>query len=116
VPRTLTTERGTWHHAKVHDDPLPNRTCKGCGTEFYDGKAQLAFCDNCNPNAGKHNGNWKDAKETADCRICGAEFDYYPSEKKGVYRPHCVEASREFLGTPSGGKRDIRLPDPTGQS
>ena len=106
--KELTTQRGMrQHHTKVHDDPLPNRTCKGCGTEFYDGKARLAFCEDCNPNAGRHNGNWKDAKETADCRICGAEFDYYPSEKKGVYCPHCVEASQEFLGTPSYEKRDI---------
>jgi hypothetical protein len=96
------------HHTKVHDDPLPNRTCKGCGTEFYDEKARLEFCDDCNPEASEHNGNWKDAKESANCRICSAEFEYYPSNKDGVYCPPCVEASEEFLGTPSYEVWDVQ--------
>ncbi|RXK46259.1 HNH endonuclease [Halorientalis pallida] len=98
--KSLTTERGVkQHHTKVHDDPLPNRECAGCGTEFYDPKARLTYCDDCNPNAGEHNGNWKDAKETTECERCGDEFEYYPSDKKGVYCPTCVEEADEFLGT-----------------
>lgn len=88
------------HHTKVHDDPLPNRECNGCGSEFYDPKARKSYCDDCNPNAGQHNGNWKDAKETAECERCGEEFDYYPSDKDGVYCSECVEEADEFLGTP----------------
>ncbi len=88
------------HHTKVHGDPLPNRTCEGCGTEFYDEKARLKYCDDCDPNAGEHNGNWKDAQETAECQRCGSEFEYYPSDKYGVYCPECVEAADDFLGTP----------------
>jgi hypothetical protein len=28
------------HHTQIHGVPLPNRTCKGCGTELYDPKAR----------------------------------------------------------------------------
>ncbi|SEN90233.1 hypothetical protein SAMN05216388_10066 [Halorientalis persicus] len=106
--KSLTTERGVkQHHTKVHDDPLPNRECAGCGTEFYDPKARLTYCDDCNPNAGEHNGNWKDAKEKTECERCGDEFEYYPSDKKGVYCPTCVEEADEFLGTHYAEVHDI---------
>lgn len=96
--KQLDTERGMrQHHTKVHGDPLPNRTCKGCGTEFYDPKARRKYCEECNPNAGSNNGNWRDAKETAQCRICGGEFEYYPSDKKGVYCPECVGSADGLL-------------------
>jgi len=99
--KSLSTERGMrQHHTKVHGDPLPNRTCNGCGSEFYDEKARLEYCDDCNPNAGEHNGNWKGAKEQAECERCGSSFEYYPSDKDGVYCPACVEAAEDFLGTP----------------
>lgn len=88
------------HHAKVHGESLPNRTCKGCGTAFYDPKSQRAFCDDCDPNAGPNNPNWRDAWEMAECRLCGSAFGYYPSDKVGVYCPECVESSEEFLGEP----------------
>ena len=106
--KSLSTDRGMrQHHTKVHDDPLPNRECKGCGTEFYDPKARKSYCDDCNPNAGQHNGNWKDAKETTDCERCGEEFDYYPSDKDGVYCSDCVEDADEFLGTHYADVHDI---------
>lgn len=97
--KELNTPQGMrQHHTKVHGERLPNRTCVDCDTDFYHAKAQREFCYNCNPNAGEHNGNWKDAKETAECRLCGEEFEYYPSDKKGVYCPECVAGSDEFLG------------------
>lgn len=100
--KQLDTEQGIRiHHTRVHDERLPNRTCKGCGTEFYDPKARRTFCDDCNPNAGEHNGNWSGARQTTECERCGDEFEYYPSDKDGVYCPDCVEESDEFLGTPS---------------
>lgn len=99
--KRLSTERGMrQHHTKVHDDPLPNRECSGCGTGFYDPKARLEYCDDCNPNGGENNGNWKGAKEATECGRCGDEFDFYPSNKKGVYCSECVEEADEFLGTP----------------
>jgi len=88
------------HHTKVHDVPLSNRTCTGCGTEYYDPEAQRTYCDDCNPNTGEHNGNWKGGKARATCQSCGSEFAFYPSEKKGVFCPECVAESEEFLGTP----------------
>lgn len=86
------------HHTKVHDEPLPNRSCSGCGTNFYDVKARRDYCDDCNPNAGEYNGNWKDATEQASCERCGETFEYYPSDKKGVYCPDCVSEADSFLG------------------
>lgn len=80
------------HHTKVHDKPLPNRTCADCGHEFYDSKAQLKFCEDCKSREGKKNPNYKDAKETTFCNNCGTEFKYYPSDKKGIY---CSECQRE---------------------
>lgn len=101
--KTLRTEqRMRQHHTKVHGDPLPNRACSGCGTEFYDPKARLEFCEDCNPNAGEHNGNWSDAMETTTCESCGETFSYYPSEKDGVYCPECVADATGLLpGNPS---------------
>jgi hypothetical protein len=97
--KQLNTQEGMrQHHTKVHGDPLPNRTCKGCGTEFYDEKARLAFCDDCNPEAGEHNGNWKDARETTTCERCEAAFEFYPSDKEGVYCPTCVDEMNTFVG------------------
>jgi 5-methylcytosine-specific restriction endonuclease McrA len=99
--KSLQSERGMrQHHTKVHGEPLPNRTCKGCETEFYDPKARRKFCDDCNPNAGEHNGNWKGKRKEMTCKRCDEMFEFYPSDKKGVYCPECVEASSEFLGEP----------------
>ncbi|MEY7847986.1 HNH endonuclease [Natrarchaeobius sp. A-rgal3] len=96
--KSLSSERGMrQHHTKVHGEPLPNRTCNGCGDEFYDQKARLEYCDDCNPNAGEHNGNWRDAKETTTCESCGDSFSYYPSDKDGVYCSECVEEAIGLL-------------------
>lgn len=85
------------HHGHKHGEKLPNRTCKGCGTEFYDPKSRLKFCNDCNPNAGENNGNWNAAKERATCQICASEFSYYPSNKEGVYCSDCVESASGLL-------------------
>jgi len=106
--KSLNTEHGMrQHHTKVHGDPIPNRTCKGCETEFYDPKARKTYCEDCNPNAGEHNGNWRDAQESTECVECGTEFKYYPSDKDGVYCSECVEEVDKFLGTPSYADKDI---------
>lgn len=104
----LSTLRGMrQHHAKFHDEYLPNRTCEECGTRFHDSKAQRTYCDDCYTEAGEHNGNWTGAKEAAVCRVCGDSFEYYPSDKDGVFCPDCVEESDEFLGTPSWELRNV---------
>ncbi len=99
--RSFESKRGArQHHTKVHGEHLDNRTCSGCGDGFYDPKARREYCDDCNPNAGPNNGNWRGAKEEAKCERCGSTFEYYPSDKSGVYCPDCVERADEFLGTP----------------
>lgn len=85
------------HHSKVHGTSLPNRECQDCGMEFYDPKSRLKFCQNCQPNSGRNNGNWKNARETTHCVICDSEFEYYPSDTKGMYCPDCVESADGLL-------------------
>lgn len=85
------------HHAKVHGSRLPNRTCAGCSREFYDEKARRKYCEECDPNAGQNNGNWKDAKKRGTCRTCNTVFSYYPSNKEGVYCSDCVSSSDGLL-------------------
>jgi hypothetical protein len=96
--KELSTQSGVRkHHTKVHGTPLPNRTCSDCGSEFYDPKARLEYCNDCNPNAGVNNGNWSDAQRTTSCLECGSEFEYYPSNKDGVYCSQCIEESDGLL-------------------
>lgn len=97
--KEVETEQGLRiHHSRVHDVSLPNRQCTGCGSWFYDPQSRRKFCDDCDANAGEHNGNWQSAKETTDCKRCGSSFEFYPSDKCGVYCPDCVADSDEFLG------------------
>lgn len=44
------------------------------------------------------------AKEQSECEICGKSFEYYTSEKKGLYCETCVENEqyRDIPDTPSG--------------
>lgn len=96
--KSLSTKQGVrQHHTKVHGETLPNRCCKGCEVEFYDPKSRREFCDDCNPNAGEHNGNWKDKKSTATCESCSTTFSYYSSNKNGKYCQDCVESAEGLL-------------------
>lgn len=115
--RTFSTERGMrQHHTKVHGEPLPNRTCSECGERFYDPKARRTYCEDCYTGAGEQNGNWKGAKERAACRRCGEDFEYYPSNKEGVFCPDCVDEAEEFLGSPSyDGKLTEKVTTPCEQ-
>lgn len=102
------------HHAKVHGSRLPNRTCAGCSREFYDEKARRKYCEECDPNAGQNNGNWKDAKKRGTCRTCNTVFSYYPSNKEGVYCSDCVSSSDGLLPeNPSKPIERIRTACPT---
>ncbi len=78
---------------------------------FYDPKARREFCENCNPNAGEHNGNWSGATETATCTTCGDSFSFYPSTKDGTYCSDCVEDADGLLpDTPSEPGERVSVP------
>jgi len=106
--KSLSSERGIrQHYTKVHGDPLPNRQCADCGANFYDPKARRTFCEDCYTESGERDGNYSNAKESTECECCGDTFDYYPSNKDGVYCPSCVEDSEDFLGTPYAEQLDV---------
>jgi hypothetical protein len=83
------------HHSSVHGERLPNRECDNCGTEFYCGSARAYCSEACHDEAvsyeGQNNPTYRGGKETTECNICGTEFEYYPSDKEGLYCPDCVE-------------------------
>lgn len=83
------------HHVHAHDEQLPNRTCSRCGDAFYSDYAKKYCSDECYNRSvsyeGADNPNYRGGKETTACEICDTEFDYYPSEKPGLYCPTCVE-------------------------
>lgn len=90
------TRRGLGvHHSLVHGERLPNRECANCSDEFYCSYAKMYCSEECRREGlsleNESNPNYRGGKEGAECRICGAEFEYYPSAKKGLYCPDCVE-------------------------
>lgn len=106
--KALSTERGVrQHHTKVHGDPLSNRECADCGERFYDPKSRRKYCEDCYSESGERNGNYSAAREAAECERCGGAFEYYPSDKEGVYCPSCVAESNDFLGTPYAELLDV---------
>lgn len=96
--RSFDTRRGLGvHHSHAHDERLPNRECDRCGERFYSESARAYCSEACHDAAvsytGEDNPNYRDAKETTACEICGSTFEYYPSEKKGLFCPDCVETA-----------------------
>ena len=93
---TFDSKRGRGvHHVHTHDERLPNRTCDYCGNSFYSDYDKRYCSHECllksDSYSGENNPNWKGGKETADCRNCGSKFDYYPTDKPGLYCADCVE-------------------------
>lgn len=91
------TRRGLGvHHSAVHGERLPNRACDHCGREFYCAYERRYCSEQCREEAvsfeGTSNPNYQGKKEVTECEICETEFEYYPSEKEGLYCPECVEA------------------------
>lgn len=90
------TRRGLGvHHVHAHDERLPNRECDNCSTDFYS-EYERAYCsEECLAAAvsfeGSDNPNYSGAKEKTTCDICGTKFEYYPSNKEGLYCRECVE-------------------------
>ena len=97
--RDFETRRGLGvHHVHTHGERLPNRTCAACGTEFFENYARKYCSEECYRDAvsyaGEENPNYSGAKERAECAICGTEFEYYPTDKKGLYCGECVEGQQ----------------------
>lgn len=119
--RQFDTRRGLGvHHVAAHDERLPNRTCANCGRSFYSGYEKKYCSPGCLKSSvsfeGENNPNYRAAKKVTNCRLCGSEFEYYPSDKKGLYCAECVDRN-EWQTTPgisgpdnprwSGGKRTV---------
>ena len=90
------TRRGLGvHHSLVHNEQLPNRRCADCGEEFYCSYEKKYCSRKCRYDSvsseNKEKRSYRRGKERTDCRICGATFEYYPSNKKGLYCSDCVE-------------------------
>ncbi|WP_345893356.1 HNH endonuclease [Halorientalis brevis] len=86
------------HHSKKHGEVLPNRQCHNCEGYFHS-EHQKKYCsDVCREEAvsfaGANNPNYNGGRETTTCQICDQEFEYYPSEKRGLYCPSCVETEQ----------------------
>jgi len=83
------------HHSHAHDELLPNRECHHCGAEFHSEHEQKYCSSACRDTAGSFEGenhpNYSDATEETTCDICGTPFEYYPSNKEGLYCSSCVE-------------------------
>ena len=97
--RTFESRRGLGvHHSTVHDERLPNRTCDECGESFfssYEKRYCSAEClDAAVSFAGEDHPNYSGGKTATECRICGSTFEYYPSDKEGLYCSQCVEDER----------------------
>lgn len=119
--RTFESRRGLGvHHSSVHDERLPNRTCDNCEERFFSNYAKRYCSDECHDEVvsyeGDDNPNYSDATVETECEICGNTFEYYPSNKEGLYCETCVETenwhhepdiSGEEHPRWKGGKREL---------
>jgi endogenous inhibitor of DNA gyrase (YacG/DUF329 family) len=108
------------HHSHAHDEKLSNRECAQCGTAFHC-KHEKRYCsEGCRDEAvsyeGENNPNYNGGMTETTCEICGTSFEYYPSNKEGLYCSDCVESEewrhkRDIKGERnprwSGGKREL---------
>ncbi len=97
------------HHTQTHGVRLPNEKCKFCEKHFHTNNKRRYCSDECRERGynqeGPNNPNYGRTKvETSECEICGSTFEYYPSDKKGLYCPECVENEewREVPKPPKG--------------
>lgn len=117
----FSTRRGLRvHHSRVHGTCLPNRTCASCDERFYSEYEKKYCSDECLDEGtcfeGAANPNYSGEQEGSECEICGGEFRFYPSEKRGLYCSDCVEEER-WQTTPdvtgeknpqwNGGKEEV---------
>lgn len=104
----------------MHDGTLPNRVCPVCQAEFHSSYEKTYCSQTCldegTSNSGAENPNYRGGKAVTACKLCDTEFEYYPSQKDGLYCPDCVETeqwrvvpdvSGERNPQWSGGKRSL---------
>lgn len=102
------------HHTRTHDVRLPNEKCKFCGNHFHTNNKRRYCSDECRNRRynqeGSNNPNYgKKELETTECEICGSTFEFYPSAKKGLYCPTCVENEEwRDVPDPAEGKDNPR--------
>lgn len=74
---------------------MGDRVCANCGDPLRSEYAETYCSQECfredRPFSGANNPNYRGGKEITACVICGEEFEYYPSEKEGLYCPECVQ-------------------------
>lgn len=93
------TRRGLGvHHTRAHGERLPNRVCAQCGDEFHC-TYQKKYCseecrEQCVSYEGVNNPNYQGKKTRSCCELCGAKFEYYASEKAGLYCSDCIETKQ----------------------
>lgn len=119
--REFDTRRGLGvHHVLVHGERLANRTCARCNRSFFSNYKKKYCSPSCRESSvsfeGENNPNYRGGKETTTCQRCGSEFEYYPSDKKGLYCAECV-ATNDWQTPPGssgpdnprwkGGKRTV---------
>lgn len=105
----------------THDERLPNRECENCNEEFYCEYKKKYCSDFCYGEAvsfgGSSTRNREGKTQLTNCELCKDEFEYYPSEKKGLYCSACVK-EQDWRTTPdvegvdnprwNGGKVEIQ--------
>jgi len=100
------------HHSTVHGERLPNRECTECGAKFYSEYEKKYCSKGCRDDAvsyeGENNPNYRGGKERTKCKLCSESFEYYPSEKEGLYCPDCVETESWQSQPPLGGSNNPR--------
>jgi endogenous inhibitor of DNA gyrase (YacG/DUF329 family) len=91
-----------------------------CGGRFFSNHEKRYCSEGCLDEAvsfeREAHPNYSGGKSTAECRICGAEFDYYPGNKEGHYCSECV-GNEQWRYRPqvsgannarwNGGKREL---------
>lgn len=119
--RVFDTELGLrTHYGRVHNGNLPNRVCSVCQTEFYAEHEKKYCSEEClhegKSYSGADNPNYSGGKSVGTCELCDDDFEFYPSEKDGVYCSNCVENVQWRLPPKTsgpenpqwkGGKRDL---------
>lgn len=93
------TRRGLGvHHSIAHGERLANRVCANCGEAFYCSYEKKYCSKRCRTDAvsfaGERNPNYQGKKSRSECELCGDSFEYYPSEKEGLYCSDCIETEQ----------------------
>ena len=93
--RVFDTHRGlSVHHTRIHGEQLANRACAESGERSHVPYETTYCSDRCRTIGqsfeGAANPNYRGRKNETDCELCGESFEYYPSEKVGVYCPDCL--------------------------